>query len=93
MSNIRENIRLFCALAILAGLLQTSCMDASISLIESGKDSLPSITIEKQRTEPDFVVGEVVTTGNGVVIKGAFGEVSEKIQLSNGAKVEGVFYE
>lgn len=47
----------------------------------------------QQRTEPDFVVGEVVTTGNGVVITGSFGEISEKKSLANGVIIEGAFYE
>lgn len=74
-------------------LMLTACMDASISSLGSVLDSIPLPSIEVQRTEADFVVGEIVTTGNGVVVKGTFGEVSEKIVTSNGVAVEGVFYE
>ncbi|WP_415064267.1 hypothetical protein [Bdellovibrio sp.] len=49
--------------------------------------------MKMQRANPDFIAGEVVTTGNGVVIQGTFGEVSEKKTLSNGVEFEGAFYE
>ena len=79
--------------ALLASLLLTSCMEASISSLESILDSVPLPSIEKQRSEADFVVGEIVTTGDGVIIKGTFGEVSEKIVTTSGVAIEGVFYE
>lgn len=68
-------------------------MDASLTNLETIGESLPLPSIEKQRTEPDFIVGEIITTPNGVVLKGTFGEVAEKVELSNGVKIEGVFYE
>lgn len=48
---------------------------------------------EAQRIEPDFVASEVVTTNQGVVVRGAFGEISEKKTLSNNVVIEGAFYE
>lgn len=61
------------------------------SVIGNNPDSNPNLKM--QRTNPDFVAGEVVTTGNGVVIQGSFGEISEKKTLSNGVVFEGAFYE
>lgn len=46
-----------------------------------------------QRVEPDFVASEVVTTGSGAVVRGSFGEISEKKTLSNNVVIEGAFYE
>lgn len=71
-------------------LLLSGCsMDASIS------DILPPLpTFEKsQIVNSDIVMAETVTTNNGVVITGAFGEISEKKTLSNGVQIEGAFYE
>lgn len=46
-----------------------------------------------QRSEPDFIAGETVTTGDGVIFKGVFGEISERQTLDNGVVIEGVFYD
>lgn len=43
--------------------------------------------------DPDFYHAEVVTTSNGSVVKGVLGEISENQVLSNGAVIEGAFYE
>lgn len=41
----------------------------------------------------DFYYGEVVTTPSESVVIGVFGEIAKKQVLSNGAVVEGAFYE
>ncbi|MNJ98465.1 hypothetical protein D3C87_162310 [compost metagenome] len=72
-------------------LILSSCsLDASLTEL-SLIDANPGEKL--QRDEVDFVSGEIVTTTNGVVVKGTFGEVSDKQVLSNGATIEGAFYE
>lgn len=82
-------------LVILFVLLSGCSLDASLinarSVIGDNPESNPNLKM--QRANPDFIAGEVVTTGNGVVIQGTFGEVSEKKTLSNGVEFEGAFYE
>lgn len=51
------------------------------------------VTNSPQTTKTDFVAGEVVTTSTGFVIRGAFGEITEKKKLANGVEIEGTFYE
>ncbi|WP_347357515.1 hypothetical protein [Bdellovibrio sp.] len=51
------------------------------------------VLVESQRVEPDFVASEVVTTNKGVIVRGSFGEISEKKILSNNVAIEGAFYE
>ncbi|MFM6927835.1 MAG: hypothetical protein ACKOX6_05185, partial [Bdellovibrio sp.] len=65
-------------------------MDVNVSAIIDGN---PSDLINAQRTDVDFTSSEIVTTGNGVVFSGSFGEISEKKVLSNGVTFDGVFYE
>ncbi|CAE80253.1 hypothetical protein AB1A81_11195 [Bdellovibrio bacteriovorus] len=84
--------RALMALALVAAL--TACsMEANISLLPEILKDPPAPDMKTQRTETDFVAGEIVTTGNGVVITGSFGEISEKQVLANGVQVEGAFYE
>ena len=65
-------------------------LDASLSDLSQ----IPDSVIENlNRKEPDFIAGEVVTTNNGVVVTGSFGEIVQKTKLVNGVEVEGVFYE
>lgn len=73
----------------------TACsLEANIESLTELPKSLIENPIEKvQRTETDFVAGEVVTTTNGAVIMGTFGEISERQELSNGVVIEGAFYE
>lgn len=83
---------------ILALGLLSGCMDASLmklpSLDKVTDTSPPEGPVENLvRKEPDFISGELVTTGSGYQIKGAFGEISEKKTLANGYTIEGVFYE
>lgn len=80
-------IALFLSIFIIAG----CSIDINVSRVGSTING--SFHPTEQRTEPDFVVGEVVTTGNGVVITGSFGEISEKKSLSSGVVIEGAFYE
>lgn len=83
-----------CSLLLIIFVFLSACsLDASIyrpsSLIDI--ENPPHLNI--QRTEADFIAGEVVTTGNGAVVTGTFGEVSELQTLGNGVVIEGVFYE
>lgn len=74
----------------ISSFLLTACsLEASLTSLEE----IASPVIDKLATEADFISGEIVTTGSGVVIKGTFGEVSEKQVLSNGIQIEGAFYE
>lgn len=59
--------------------LYSGSLDAAF--LEGRKSSRP-------RTEPDFIHGEVITTSNGAVVKGSFGESSEKLVLKNGVVIE-----
>lgn len=70
-------------------LLSACSLEASLTSLEE----IATPVIGKLATEADFISGEIVTTGSGVVIKGTFGEVSEKQVLSNGIQIEGAFYE
>ncbi|MFM6929282.1 MAG: hypothetical protein ACKOX6_12520 [Bdellovibrio sp.] len=64
-------------------------MDASLDSISSAIDDIAT----SQRTNADFIDGQIVTTSNGVVVKGTFGEIGERKALSNGVVIEGAFYE
>ena len=78
-------------LLITAPVFLVACaLDASLSDLSQ----IPGSIIENlSRKEPDFIAGEVVTTNNGVVVTGTFGEIVQKTKLANGVEVEGVFYE
>jgi len=70
--------------------LTSACsLDAQITEVNSNLPVLENLS----RKDPDFHLGEVVTTSNGVVFKGVFGEISEKVVLDNGVQFEGAFYE
>ncbi|MNK12097.1 hypothetical protein D3C87_301540 [compost metagenome] len=79
------------AILVLSLFIAGCGLDASLTDL-SVLDPIPPIE-KTQRTETDFVAGEIVTTGNGVVFKGTFGELSEKKALANGVVFEGAFYE
>lgn len=89
---ISFNLPLLCY-AFLTVTTLTSCMDASITKMftDSGSTILPPAA--PLRSEVGFIAGQIVTTNNGVVIKGAFNETSEKMKLKNDVQIEGVFYE
>lgn len=66
-------------------------MDANIQSLSQIKDKI----IENlNRKDPDFIHGEVVTSGH-YEITGVFGEISEKTTAINNSQweIEGVFYE
>ncbi|MFM6929982.1 MAG: hypothetical protein ACKOX6_16040 [Bdellovibrio sp.] len=65
----------------------------SIDLNITSPISDPLEVVGAQRTEVDFTSSEIITTGNGVVFSGSFGEVAEKKVLANGVSFDGVFYE
>lgn len=75
-------------LVLLMAVVLGGCgLEASITSLNE------DVVTESQRVEPDFVASEVVTTNKGVVVRGAFGEISEKKILSNNVVIEGAFYE
>lgn len=78
---------------LLFGLLMASLSACSLDASLSDLTQLNPILKVQDRDEADFVYGEVVTTGNGVVIQGSFGEISERQELSSGITIEGAFYE
>lgn len=94
-------LKLFWGLSVL--LLATACsLDAQIlsdkSLLPGsggggGGGSVDSPIEAAKRSDPDFIAGETVTTGDGVIFKGVFGEISERQTLDNGVVFEGVFYD
>jgi hypothetical protein len=89
-----DRFRLFEKLTVLiiaCGALSACTMEASI--LTQPLAVIPDPSQEMQRTDADFVAGEVVTTANGTVIRGTFGEISEQQTLSNGVVIEGAFYE
>ncbi|KHD87152.1 MAG: hypothetical protein OM95_16125 [Bdellovibrio sp. ArHS] len=55
--------------------------------------TLANPELSSQDSGPDFMSAEVVETVNGVVVRGAFGEISERQVLSNGVTIQGRFYE
>lgn len=88
--------RLLLAILFIA-FLSACSLDAEIlsanNLIDDGIGNIIDPKTDAQRVDHDFIVGETVTTKNGVVFTGVFGEVSEKRALENGVIFEGVFYE
>lgn len=72
-------------------------MEASIGNLGSNSGSSPVDVKNPELTPsviaPGFTATEVVTTSNGTIVRGAFGEVSEKMTLENGVMIEGAFYE
>ena len=64
-------------------------MEANLGPITTALDDIA----KTQSTNADFIDGQIVTTGNGVVVKGTFGEIGERQSLSNGVVIEGSFYE
>lgn len=79
--------------SIIVFFLSACSLEASITEISSIINDISDPNQKTQRSDPDFVAGEVVTTSNGTIVTGSFGEVSERQTLSNGVVVEGVFYE
>ena len=54
------------------------------------QDSLVS-TDPSATPTPGFINGETVTTPEGIVIKGTFGEIAQRKVLDNGVVIEAVF--
>jgi len=65
-------------------------LDASIQSLSESIDSIGHLN----RKDPDFIHGEVVTSGH-YQVTGVFGEISEKTKAVNNSQweIEGVFYE
>lgn len=53
----------------------------------------PHLHHNHNRVDPDLLDGEVFRTKNGVEFRGAFKEISNKIQLPNGVVFDGAFYD
>lgn len=66
-------------------------MDASLESIVP--THLDSPARNKLSDSSAFAMGEVITTADGTVIMGSFGEISEKTILVDGTEVHGAFYE
>lgn len=64
-------------------------MEASLTEIAPASRSV----INLKRESPEFYQGEIVTTQNGIVVKGTFGEIAETYVTENGIEVGGAFYE
>ncbi len=77
-----------CITAMIAAAFLVGC-GIEASIIDLNKNSV----VDALRVEPDFVASEVVTTASGVVVRGAFGEISEQKVLTNNVVIEGAFYE
>lgn len=60
------------------------------------KDKRDNASLSPDQTqrppESGYINGETVTTPNGVVVKGTFGEIAERKTLPNGVVIEGVFF-
>ncbi|HEY1079923.1 MAG TPA: hypothetical protein VGE46_07490 [Bdellovibrio sp.] len=82
-------------IAMSACSLDAQILNQNVLLPGLGEDGIPKELPKtaSQRAEPDFVAGETVTTGDGVIFQGVFGEISERQVLENGAIIEGVFYD
>lgn len=72
-------------------------MEASIGNLGSISESSPVDVKNPELTPaivaPGFTATEQVATSNGTIVRGAFGEVSEKMTLENRVVIEGAFYE
>lgn len=70
-------------------MLSACSMDASLTELEPTSRAVVNL----KRESPEFHQGEIVTTHNGIIVKGAFGEISETYVTENGIEVGGAFYE
>lgn len=76
-------------LFLLLFFLSACSLDAQITDLHPSLSPIESI----DHKDLDFYHAEVVTTSSGSIVKGVFGEISEKQVLPNGAAIEGAFYE
>lgn len=95
LKELVEQKRIYCVLR--QALLGTSLLLALTACsLDANIDSLSkSVDVDNlNRKEPDFITGEVVTSGN-FILTGVFGEISEKTTAINNPnwEFEGVFYE
>lgn len=93
--NIKHLLSISLILALMI-LLNACAIDANIveySLNPSKKYTTPPVVPIINRTQLDFINAETVTTANGDILRGGFGEIAEKQTLLGGAVIEGVFYE
>ena len=84
------NLKKFFLFSGLLVSLSACSMDASIQSLSEAIDSIANLN----RKDPDFIHGEVVTSGH-YQVTGVFGEISEKTKAVNNSQweIEGVFYE
>lgn len=88
-SYVKKLFFLFCSSLILVLSACDSYLD--VSLEEINKTIIPSDSLNLK--DPKSFTGQIVTTSNGSVVKGIFGETSERQVLSNNVVIEGAFYE
>lgn len=82
----RSSLGLFAMVFFLAALPGCS-LDANLSDIQN---KITTAVDDLIRKEPDFVQGEVVTSPNGYVTIGVFGETVEN-KTANGYQIDAVF--
>lgn len=92
MSFVKPKVHNIVSALIFLFILSACSIDAEIvqstAKSSNSNDTLPAI---ENRTEVDFVNAETYVTPSGIVVRGGFGELSEKLLLSNGNKFEGIF--
>jgi hypothetical protein len=94
-----SQIKVFCLLIFIVYSFIGCQLEVNTSKINSSHGSSPSPiedsnpSFKMSPSVSDFVFGEIVTTPSGAVIKGTFGEISERQVLFNGTIIEGAFYE
>lgn len=59
--------------------------------LESNAPKAPAPIITENRTDNDFINGEIVVTSTNYKINGVFAELSEKQTTTSGYTIEGVF--
>jgi hypothetical protein len=62
-------------------------------MVSSISSSISSSESSTNRIEPDFIPGEIVTTGSGHEVKAVIGDITERVTTSSGHTVEAVFYQ
>lgn len=82
------NIKFVVAIGILAFASACGQMNSSIT----SSSTAPAVTAQN-RIDPDFIPGEIVTTGSGHEVRAVIGDIAEKVTTSSGHTIEAVFYQ
>ncbi len=62
-------------------------------MVSSISSAISSSESPAHRIEPDFIPGEIVTTGSGHEVKAVIGDITERVTTGSGHTIEAVFYE